>query len=139
MGVGFSQALQTGLFDLLSGDLELSTMAAIYDAPPVLSAADAEADYVTLGEEAVKPLGPAEDGLIAHDVDIVIHSPAHGFGRVKGIGARIDTLLTGAIAAVAAARIVDIRFLRAKADRGVGVDRRRMRLTYRVVLEPAAT
>ncbi|MEO1423452.1 MAG: hypothetical protein AAFV09_09815, partial [Pseudomonadota bacterium] len=64
---------------------------------------------------------------------------AHGFGRVKGIGARIDTLLTGATAAVAAARIVDIRFLRAKADRGVGVDRRRMRLTYRVVLEPAAT
>ncbi|MEL6678277.1 MAG: DUF3168 domain-containing protein [Pseudomonadota bacterium] len=138
-GFVYSSALQSAVLGHLEGDLELAGMARIYDAPPVLSAADVEADYVTLGEEAVKPLTRPEDGLIAHDIDVVVHSPAHGFSRAKAVAERIDALLLSGALTVSGVRVVDIRFVKAKADRGAGVDRRRVRMTYRVVLEPALT
>jgi hypothetical protein len=129
-GFGYSWPLQQAVFDRLSTDAAVTAQAQVFDAVPSSVAVDV--DYITLGTEDAK-MRPEGD-ICAVRFDILIHSPAPGFARAKGIAAAVTDALEAAPLSVADARVLSLRFERARAARGRGVERRRIILTYRALI-----
>ena len=135
MSYAFASGLQAGVFARLSGDSTLAGLVggAVYDAPPALT--PAETEYVTLGEETVRDFGTkTSDGAI-HDFTVTAHSGRDGFDGVKRVAEAVCAALVDAPLALAAGRLVDLRFLRASAERGRAPAKRRVVLRFRAVVD----
>ncbi len=137
MSCAFSFGLQRAVYDRLAGDLELTALVggAIHDAPPEVPVADRPADYVTLGEETVRPFGTKTSLGAIHDFDVNVHSSRDGFERAKAIASAVCGALVDAPIGVEGGRLVALRFLRARADRGPAPERRRIALRFRAVVD----
>lgn len=91
--------------------------------------------YVTLGEELVRPFGSMTSGGAIHDFDVTVHSGMDGFAEAKLIAGRICDLLLGKGLELDHGQLVDLRFLRAKAERGRSPVKRSINLRFRAVID----
>lgn len=128
MSTEFSWALQQALYWALSAESAITDLAEVLDA----SAAPVAGEYVSIGEERVQMRGP---DLSQHDVVIEVHSPAPGFAKAKQVAAEVGRTLLATPPAVAGASVTDLRFLKARARRGRGTERRLIQMTFRVILD----
>ena len=128
MSMASSWALQQALYWALTSEPAVTALAKVLDA----QAGPVEGDYVSIGEEQVRPRGP---GLSQHDVVIEVHSAAKGFARAKAIAAEVGRVLLDTPPALAGVTVSDLRFVKARARRGRGTDRRHIAMTFRIVID----
>lgn len=137
MSGAYAFGLQRAVYARLTGDAELVGLVggAIHDAPPEMAVAVRPEDYVTLGEETVRPFGTATSLGAIHDFDVNVHSTRDGFERAKQIASAICAALVDAPLGVEGGHLVGLRFLRARADRGPAPEKRRISLRFRAVVD----
>ncbi|QIK41345.1 DUF3168 domain-containing protein [Pontivivens nitratireducens] len=128
MSYAFSWPLQQGLYWALSAAPEITDLAEVLDA----TAVPTSNEYVSIGEEKVRERGP---DLTQHDIVIEVHSAAQGFSRAKLVAAEVGRILLHTPPAVTGATVTDLRFLKARARRSRGTERRLITLTFRVLLD----
>jgi hypothetical protein len=134
---GVAAALQAAIFARLAADAELRDLVGdrIFDGPPEVQGAEGAWEHVTLGEETVRPWSTkTSDGAI-HDFDVTVHSSRDGFGAAKRIAGAVCAAVVDAPIVLDGARLVGLRFLRAKAERGRAPERRKIALRFRAVLD----
>ncbi len=139
MSYAFSFALQAAVYRRLAADADLAALVgdAIHDAPLQLSADQMAPDYVTLGEESVRAnCTKTSDGAL-HDFEVTAHSGRDGFDTVKRIAAAVCAALVDAPLDLDAGRLVALRFLRARAERGPSPEKRRISMRFRAVVDQA--
>jgi Protein of unknown function (DUF3168) len=134
MTYAFAAGLQAAVFQRLAGDVGLAGLVgtAIHDAP--LEAATA-ADYVTLGEETVRPNNTKTSAGAIHEFSVTVHSAHDGFEAAKRIAAAVCACLVDAPLALDQGRLVALRFVRAVAERGPAPVKRRIALRFRAVVD----
>ncbi|RVT85452.1 DUF3168 domain-containing protein [Rhodobacteraceae bacterium CCMM004] len=135
MSYGTAAALQTALFQRLTGDAALGALVGgnIYDAVPPGAVPDL---YVLLGEEDVRDRSDKTGAGALHEVTVSVISAAPGFAAAKAAAAAVsDTLLAPPPPPLARGRIAGVWFLRAQARRLSGEDRRRIALKFRLRTE----
>ena len=137
MSLALSGELQGAIYGALSGDLALAALvgAEIYDAPLPIGGALPLGEHVTLGEEVVKPFGSATSSGGVHDFDVVVHSTANGFAAAKLVAAAVDAVLVDANLPLVGGHLVSLRFVKAKAKRGIAPELRRIEMRFRAVVE----
>lgn len=132
MSYGVSAALQTAIYDRLSGDRRLAALvgSAIYDAPP---AGRLPPLWVSLGAEEVRDRSDVTGPGAEHRLMVSVVGEATGFAQAKEAAGAISDVLTGAELALGRGRLVGLRFLQARARQsGTG---RRIDLTFRARIE----
>jgi hypothetical protein len=136
MSYGASAGLQAAVYGHLTNDAELNWLVAgaIFDEPLQNSSMIKDA-YVTIGEETVRPFDSKTSVGAVHEFDVTVHSGQCGFDGAKRIAAAICEALTTATFDLAEGTLVDIRFLRAKAQRGRLPVRRSIALRFRAVID----
>jgi hypothetical protein len=137
MSYAFSFALQAAVYRRLVADEALAALVgdAIFDAPLQLSPDEMAADYLTIGEETVRANGTKTSEGALHDFEVVAHSARDGFDTVKRIAAAVCAALVDAPLDLEAGRLVALRFLRARADRGPAPEKRRISMRFRAVVD----
>lgn len=137
MSFALSADLQGAVFQALAGDAALAVLvgAEIYDAPLPVGGALPVGEYVTLGEEIVKPFNSMTSQGGVHDFDVTVHSTANGFGAAKTVGGAIGAVLIDANLTVTGGALISLRFLKARARRGVAPELRRIEMRFRAVVE----
>lgn len=137
MSFVFSQALQSAVYMRLSGHAELAALvgSAIQDAPLEVSPAALPADHITLGEEIVRANDTKTSFGAVHDFNVTIHSSRDGFETAKRIAAAVCDCLIDAPLALSRGRLIGLRFLRAKAERGPAPEKRKISLRFRAVVD----
>ncbi|MBP7002252.1 DUF3168 domain-containing protein [Amaricoccus sp.] len=137
MSYEFAAALQAAVYGRLAGDLAVAALVgeAIHDGPLERGAEPAAADYVTLGEEEARAFGSKTSRGAVHDFTVAVHSGRDGFDRAKRIAGAVCACLIDAPLELAAGRLVGLRFLRARAERGPAPEKRRVALRFRAVLD----
>lgn len=128
--------LQAEVFRRLSENAELALLvgSAIYDEPLQHSSA-IDHSYVTIGEETVRPFDTTTSSGAYHDFDVKVYSGRNGFEIAKRIAASVCDCLLGVRAQFSGSQILDIRFLRAKAQRGRSPVKRTITLRFRAVID----
>lgn len=137
MSYEFAAALQAAVYGRLASDPEVAGLvgAAIHDAPLSVGAEAATGEYLTLGEERARPNDTKTSRGAVHDFTIAIHSGGDGFDRVKRIAGAVCAALIDAPLALDAGRLVALRFLEARAERGRAPEKRRVALRFRAVVD----
>ena len=137
MSIALSGELQGAVYTALTGDAALIALVGteIYDAPLPLGGALPLGEHVTLGEEEVKPFDTATSSGGVHDFEVLVHSTANGFSAAKDAAAAIGAVLIGANLQLASGHLVSLRFLKAKAKRGMAPELRRIEMWFRAVVE----
>jgi len=137
MSVALSGELQGAIYAALTADAALVALVGseIYDAPLPSGGALPLGEHVTLGEEEVKPFDTITSSGGIHNFDVVVHSTANGFGAAKDVAAAVGAVLIGANLALVGGHLVSLRFLKAKAKRGVAPELRRIEMRFRAVVE----
>ena len=137
MSLTLSGELQGAIYAALTEDAALTALvgAEIYDAPLPSGGALPLGEHVTLGEEVVKPFGSATSSGGVHDFGVVVHSTASGFSAAKVVSAAVGSVLVDANLAVAGGHLVSLRFVKAKAKRGIAPELRRIEMRFRAVVE----
>ena len=137
MSLALSGEFQGAIYGALTGDAALVALvgAEIYDAPLPSGGALPLGEHVTLGEEVVKPFGSATSSGGVHDFDVVVHSTANGFAAAKVVAAAVSDVLVDANLSVSGGHLVSLRFVKAKAKRGIAPELRRIEMRFRAVVE----
>ncbi len=137
MSYAFSASLQAAVYGRLARDPAVAALvgARIHDAPPEPGAGEAALDYVTLGEESVRANDTATSRGAVHDFTVTVHSGRDGFDAVKRVAGAVCASLVDAPLELGAGRLVGLRFLQARADRGPAPERRRVALRFRAVVD----
>ena len=137
MSLALSGELQGAIYTALIGDAALVALVGveIYDAPLPSGGALPLGEHVTLGEEVVKPFNSITSSGGVHDFDVVVHSTANGFAAAKVVAAAVDAVLVDTNLPVAGGHLVSLRFVKAKAKRGVAPELRRIEMRFRAVVE----
>lgn len=137
MSYAVSEALQTALYQELTGDTLLGEMvgSAIYDALP---SGTLPALYVTLGPERVRSAGDSSGTLERHDVSIAVVTTGAGFAQAKAAAGRICDVLAGAELALSRGVLIALRFTRARARRTGTGETRQIDLIFRAEIDDAA-
>ena len=65
----------------------------------------------------------------------MVHSTANGFSAAKVVAAAISSVLVDANLSVFGGHLVSLRFLKAKAKRGIAPELRRIEMRFRAVVE----
>lgn len=133
----FSADLQAAVYQRLLADEVLAGLigGAIHDAPPD-GPRDADAtEYLTLGEESVRPNNSMTSLGALHDFSVTVHSGRDGFDKAKRVAAAVCESLVDADLELTGARVVALRFLRATAQRGRAPEKRRIALRFRAVVD----
>ncbi len=98
MSYAYAGGLQARVYQRLINDAVLSALigGAVYDAPlgPTLGAVTP--DYVTIGEETVRPNGTKTSEGAMHDFTVTVHSGRDGFAAAKEIAAAVCDCLIDA-------------------------------------------
>jgi hypothetical protein len=133
----FSADLQAAVYARLTQDPELRDLvgARIFDAPLEAREDDATLEHVTLGEESVRPWNSKTSEGAMHDFDVAVHSRRDGFSAAKRIATAICAALLDVPLVVEGGRLVALRFVRAKAERGRAPEKRKVTLRFRAVLD----
>jgi Protein of unknown function (DUF3168) len=136
MSYGASAGLQAAVYQHLANDTELGSLVggAIFD-EPLQGSPHIDEAYVTIGEEIVRPFNSKTSAGAFHDFEVTVHSGQCGFDGAKRIAEAICRSLTAATLELALGTLVDIRFLRAKAQRGRSPVRRTIELRFRAVID----
>lgn len=117
MSYQFAAGLQAAVYGRLAGDAAVTALVSgIHDAP--LERGPSGSDYVTLGEETVRPNDTKTSRGAIHEFEVAVHSAREGFDQAKRIAGAICTSLTETPLALEAGRVVALRFLSARAERG---------------------
>ena len=137
MSLVLSGELQGAIYAALTGDTALVALVGseIYDAPLPVGGALPLGEHVTLGEEIVKPFGSITSSGGVHDFDVVLHSTANGFAAAKLVAAAVSDVLVDANLSIAGGHLVSLRFIKAKAKRGIAPELRRVEMRFRAVIE----
>lgn len=126
MSYGAAPALQTAVFQQLSGWPTL-TGVAIYDAvPPAVTGT-----FVLIGPEEVRDQSDKTGAGAEHQMVISVITDATGFLSIKTIAADISDALINAPLTLSAGQLVSFLFLRASARRIEEGETRRIDLTFR--------
>ncbi len=128
-----SWPLQQAVFAALSAAPAVTDLADVLDMPE----GETTGDYVSIGQEIVRSRGAASAETLTHDLTVEVHSRGHGFARAKEIAGAVTDTLLGAPLTVAGARVIGTRFVRSRARRARGLERRRIELVFRIILERA--
>lgn len=133
MSYALSASLQEAVFTALSGDAAVSALigSAIYDAPPVTP----DATYVLLGEDVAKDRSSGTHKGVTLDFEINIISDVAGFSQSKSLAAAICDVLIGAELPLSRGALVNMKFLKSRARRGVSPEQRRIVLIFRAILD----
>lgn len=139
MTLAFSAGLQAKVYQRLVADPDLGLLigSAVYDAPPPVAPDRLSPDFVTLGEESVRPFDTKTSSGAVHEFGVTVHSGRDGFDFVKRVAAAVCAALVDAPLALEAGTLVGLRFLRASAERGPAPEKRRITLRFRAVVDEA--
>lgn len=137
MSYEFSAGLQAAVYGRLTGDPALAGLIGgrVHDGPLKAAPEEGAPDYVTLGEESVRANGTKTSRGAVHDFTVTVHSGRDGFAAVKRIAGAICACLVDAPLELEAGRLVGLRFLQAKAERGPAPEKRRVALRFRAVVD----
>ena len=137
MSLALSGELQGAVYGALVADAALSALVGseIFDAPLPSGGSVPPGEFVTLGEEVVKPFGSATSDGAVHDFDVSVHSTASGFAAAKAVAAAVSNVLVDADLVLAGGHLVSLRFVKARAKRGVAPELRRIEMRFRAVVE----
>lgn len=137
MSYEFAASLQAAVYRRLAGDAALAALVgdAIHDAPPPARGDGAFGEHVTLGEESVRGWDTQTSRGAVHDFTVAVHSGRDGFDRAKRIAGAVCACLVDAPLALDAGRLVALRFVQAKAERGPAPEKRRVALRFRAVVD----
>ncbi|WP_299131416.1 DUF3168 domain-containing protein [uncultured Amaricoccus sp.] len=133
----YSAGLQAAIYQRLAADAALGNLVggAIYDAPLQGREGAAAPDHITLGDEATRPFDTKTSVGAIHDFSVKVHSARDGFDTAKRIAGAVCAALMDAPLTLADGRLVSMRFLRAKAERGAAPEKRRISLLFRAVVD----
>ena len=126
MSYGAAAALQTAVYQRLSGTPSLAGVA-IYDAVPPSPAGT----FVLVGPEEVRDASDKTGAGAEHLVAVSVISDGTGFLAAKTIAANISDALVGASLALSRGQLVSLLFLRASARRIDEGEVRRIDMTFR--------
>lgn len=137
MSYEFAASLQRAVYRRLMSDQELTDLigASIYDAPIADGVSGIAPEYVMLGEERARPNDTKTSRGAVHDFIVVVHSERDGFETAKRIAGAVCASLLDAPLILDRGRLVALRFLQARADRGPAPEKRRVALTFRAVVD----
>ena len=134
MSYGMAAALQEAVYQLLLADPALTALVGtdIFDAAPPGAIPPI---YVSLGPEEVQEGSDQSGRGAVHEFTVSVVSQAAGFKSAKEAAAAVSDALLNATLTLTRGRVVYLNFLRAKAARVEGADRRRIDLRFRAYLE----
>lgn len=130
MSYAASAALQTAVFQKLSGATALAGVA-IYDAVPPTPAGT----FVLVGPEEVRDASDKSGAGAEHLLAISVVSDGTGFLSAKNIAVAISDELVGTSLTLTRGQLVSLLFLRASARRIDEGEVRRIDLTFRARIE----
>jgi hypothetical protein len=127
-------ALQSAVYARLAGDAALALLvgAAVYDAVP---AGMLPETYVSLGAEEARSRGDASGTVADHDIVVTVVSSAAGFATAKAAAAAVSSALQAPGLTLVNGRLMDLRFLSARARRVRDGDVRRIDLRFRARID----
>ena len=134
MSYGVSAALQTAVFQALSGDVTLNGLVgnAIYDAAPT---GTVPALYVSLGPEDVIDASDKTGQGARHEFVVSVVSDTAGFLTAKSVGAAISDVLVDADLTLSRGTLIGLYFVSAKARRVQDSDVRRIDIRFMARVE----
>jgi Protein of unknown function (DUF3168) len=83
----------------------------------------------------VRPFGSMTSGGAVHEFDVTVHTGRDGFEGAKKVAGQVCEALVGAAVPLADGALVDLRFVRAKAERGKSPVKRKISLRFRAVVD----
>jgi hypothetical protein len=133
----FAAGLQAAVYGRLAADPAVTALvgAAIHDGPLKRGAGPEPADYVTLGEESARANDTKTSRGAVHDFTVTVHSARDGFQTAKRVAGAVCASLIDAPLAMEAGRVVALRFVQARAERGPAPEKRRVTLRFRAVVD----
>lgn len=137
MSYAYSAGLQSAVYARLTSDPSLSALIgdAVFDAPLEAAPKSAISEYVTLGEERVRENGTKTSDGAVHDFQVIVQSARDGFDGAKRIAAAVCDALIEAPLSLQRGRLVDLRFVSARAERGPAPVKRRIALRFRAMID----
>jgi len=137
MTYGVAAALQTAIYERLTGDAALGALVggAVHDVLPQGAAPDL---YVLLGPEEARERGDRTGAGAEHRVTVSVIAQAAGFLVAKQAAGAVSDALDGAALSLARGRLVALGFLRARARRTGQGQQRRIDLTFRARVDDGA-
>ncbi len=136
MSYAMSGALQTAVYTVLSNNMALATLVTgIYDSPLAGNGTTPTGTYITLGDEEAKDRSSATHSGTTVDFEINIHSDFAGFSVAKAVAAEVVDTLALANLVLTRGRLVNLKFLKSRARRGVAPETRRIVLVFRAILD----
>ncbi|MBL4808154.1 MAG: DUF3168 domain-containing protein [Rhodobacteraceae bacterium] len=129
MSVSFQEAVYAALLTDTALGVLLGT--AIYDSVPVAP----ETTYLMLGEDSAKDRSSATHKGSTLDFEINIYSDIPGFDTAKTAAAAVCDVLIDADLTLTRGNLVNLRFLKSRARRGVSPEQRRIALVFRAILD----
>ena len=130
MSYGVAAALQTAIYQALTGDAVLSGLVGsdIYDAIP---AGSVPALYVALGPELARDRSDKTGDGAEHEFTVSVVTDSAGFAQAKEAAAAVSDALVDADLALSRGSLVSLNFYRAKAARIGSADERRIDLIFK--------
>ncbi|GLQ34055.1 hypothetical protein GCM10007939_03380 [Amylibacter marinus] len=127
-------ALQAAIFDILSNDLGLGSLAggAVYDEVPAGELPDT---YILIGEEKALDRSDYTSTSTRHDITISVISNQSGFLIAKACASRICDLLVGQSWVLSSGNMRSFRLVTAKARRSTGAANRRIDLIFKAFID----
>ena len=137
MSYVLSAGLQAAVYQRLVGDPGLTGLIGdrIYDGPLERGPDQAAPEHITLGTESVRPNDTKTSSGAIHEFDVTVHSGRDGFDMAKRIAGAVCEALVDAPLTLSEGRLVALRFLRARAERGRAPEKRRVSLRFRAVVD----
>jgi len=136
MSYAMSTAMQEAVFTELSGNVALvALVAGIFDAPPPGDGTPPSGSYITLGDEVAKDRSSASHSGCTLDLEVNIHSDFAGFSAAKKVAGLVADSLDRADLSLSRGKLVNLKFLKSRARRGVAPETRRIALVFRAILD----
>ncbi len=134
MSYGVSAALQTAVYQALSGDPVLTGLVgtAIFDAAPAGTVPEL---YVSLGPEDVTDASDKSGHGARHDFTVSVVSDTAGFLTAKQVATAISDVLVDAALPLSRGTLIGLYFVSAKARRVQDSEVRRIDLKFRARVE----
>ncbi len=134
MSYGSAVALQAAVYARLTSDPGLAALVgpAIYDQVP---AGNLPETYVSLGVEEMRARRDASGAIAEHDIALSVVSSASGFAQAKAVAGAAAVALEAPGLVLDAGRLMDLRFLSARARRVRDADVRRIEVRFRARID----
>ena len=136
MSYAMSAALQAAVFTVLSDNMALAALVeGIFGSPSAGDGVTPFGTYITLGDEVAKDRSSGTHKGTTLDFEINIHSDFAGFSAAKAVAAEVVDTLAWADLVLTRGRLVNLKFLKSRARRGVAPETRRIALVFRAILD----